>query len=194
MTATTIGRLVWNRHMIRNNVLPEGVQFSTDNKTALADGAGIELYYGGDVIATASANYVAPISHPALGLYSADQRVYGANKVTKAIRTTDAATKLHFDAPIDTTYVGVGSRILIKPDTGGPVREFAIVALSNDGDAVDDVTLNNAAMAGSVEFISYKYDFAPLPAKFTMPQGIRINETTLWNASGVLFTLEATQW
>lgn len=194
LTATTIGQLVWNRHMIRNNVMPEGIKFSTDNKTACADGAGIELYYGGDLISTASANKVVSISHPALAAYSKDQRVNGLTTVTKSLRTTDAATKLHFDAPIDTTYVGVGSRVMIKPSAGGPVREFAIAAISNDGDAIDDITLNNAAIAGDVEFISYMADFYNLPAGYVMPQGFIINETTLWNASAVPFVIEAIQW
>lgn len=197
LTGTTLGVFKWNRHQIRNNIMPEGSQISTSTRSALADGAGIELYYGGDVVTTASIRQIVSITHAALlATYGSDHRVYPANNttVTKALVTTDAATKIHFDAPIDTTYVGVGSRVLIKPNSGGPLQEFAIAAISNDGDAVDDITLNNAHVAGDVAYISYKYDFAPLPAGYTMPAGIKINETTLWNASGVLFVLETVRW
>lgn len=197
LTATTLGQLVWNRQMVRNSICPEGLLFSTDNKTALADGAGIELYYGGDIITTASANQVAHVSHPALvATYGKDQRLNAVTgkQITKALVTTDAATKIHVDAALDTTYVGVGSRVLVQPTDKSPVREFAIAALSNDGQTVDDITLNNAHVAGDIRFISYKYDYANLPVGYAMPAGIRINETSLFNNSGVLFVIEAIQW
>jgi hypothetical protein len=95
---------------------------------------------------------------------------------------------------IDEELHDVSGVVLIEPDAGGPIREFSISALSNDGDAVDDVTLNNAHVAGKVRFISYMYDFYNLPVGYTMPMGIRINETTLWNGSGIENIIEATRW
>lgn len=196
--------LHWNRHFIRTATQAEGILWDGNDDedyevTVLTDGNGIEAYYGGDIVTTASANRIVAVSHPALiDTLGCDQKEKGNGVTGAAIAkiTYDSGLYAHFDAPLDTTKarIGVGSRILVKPDSGGPLREFAITVLSNDGDAANDLTLNNAPATGLVRFISYKYDFGNLPAGYTMPMGIRINETSKFNASAVLYVLEAVQW
>lgn len=193
--------LVWDKHMIRAATMAEGILRTTIGAddaglTVLTDGNGVEVYYGGDIIAAQSDNYVIPKSHPAVAaLFGGDQRAATAGTlVDRAIRTSDAATKIHVNTALNTTYVGVGSEILIEPDAGGPVKRFAIVALSNDGTTVDDITLNNAAVAGKIRFIGYKFDYVPAPVGVVMPAGFRINESTYINVNDQRIRMIAEQW
>lgn len=194
------GRLVWNRHMTRMSTTAEGFytdQHDLDADVALkADGAGIIPYGGGDIVSTASANYVVPVSHPAL------VDTYGANHVDTGtlgrIRTWTASSGAagYLNAGVNTTYVGVGSRVIIRPNghNKGQDMEYACVAMSNDGDAASEFTLSDVPIAGEIVYISYKYDFANLPAGYVMPAGIKLNDTSLFNAASNKFILEAIKW
>lgn len=194
----TMNELHWNRQMMRAATHPEGILLQgpsdTDfDRTVLTDGLGVVLYGGGDLIATSSANKVAHVSNPALeALFGSDQRSAGTlGTVNKWI--ADAAAAGHFNVGVNTTYVGVGSRVVIRP-AKGQVREYGIVAISNDGDAASEATLSDVPVDGDVVFISYKYDFANLPAGNVMPAGILINETSAFNSAGKKFLIEAIQW
>lgn len=193
--------LKWNRHFMRNATQPEGILWDGNDDedydvTVLTDGNGIVLYGGGDVVSAASANMVVPVTHPTM------VETYGANhcdtgsmgRISKWTASSGAAGYLN--AGVNTTYVGVGSRVVIRP-TGshrGQDREYGCVAITNDGDAASEFTLSDVPVAGDIVFISYKHDFAPLPVGYTMPAGIIINETGKFNYAAALFVIEATQW
>lgn len=196
--------LWWNRKMKRAATHPEGinVQGASDtdfDRTVLTDGLGIELYYGGDVVSSASANQVVAVTHPALAAtYGADQRDATAGTRVR-LWTKDTTVQGHFNTGVNTTYVGVGSRVLLRNPVGGTNekwQEFGLVALTNDGDATNEADFDNEPPWATAEvgFISYKYDFANLPVGYTMPEGIKINETSRFNSSGNKFLIEAIKW
>ena len=194
--ASTMDQIIWNRNMIRMSTMAEGIQTATSTRSALTDGNGIELYHGGDIVTAASANQVVAVSHPALvKTYGADQR-YATDGVVITKWTKDTTVQGHFDQVANTTYVGIGSKMICEMNSGGPLREYAIVAFSSNGEAANETDLNNEPPDADmkIRFLSYMYDFAPLPAGYVMPFGIRINETTLFNASGIECVIEATKW
>jgi hypothetical protein len=110
--------------------------------------------------------------------------------------TASSGAAGYLNAGVNTTYVGVGSRVIIRPNGQniGQDREYGCVAITNDGDAASEFTLSDVPVAGEIIYISYKYDFANLPAGYVMPAGIIINETSKFNAASQLFVVEAIQW
>jgi hypothetical protein len=201
--------LEWNKHMQRSTGPSTGnvgqaIQgiirtTNTDSDWPVQTAAGVSPYFGGDAITTASANYVLPIQHSAfddafgINKYAVDQRDrHTGGTVTKY--TQGSTVRGYFNAPVDTTYVGIGSRVIIQPDGPKAPREYFISHLANDGDAANDITLNAAAPSGQVVFIGYKYDFAQAPAGVIMPVGIAINDTTYLNVSGQIILAEFIQW
>ncbi|MEY4932120.1 MAG: hypothetical protein RLZZ403_440, partial [Pseudomonadota bacterium] len=151
--------------------------------------AGMAPYWGGDQIATASAQWITRADM--VSAYSGDMRAKGASSpVTKWIRDT-TALKGHFDFPISSTYVNVGSLIFIRSDTTGILRQYVLRVLANDGDATDDITLDASVPSGSVERITYFNDFVQAPAGYTMPQGIVITDITDLNVASQRITIIA---
>jgi hypothetical protein len=197
----TLNRLWWNRKMLRSNVCPEGISFAGNDLdadcSAKTDGNGIIPYYGGDIIATAAAQKVVHLSHPALkDTYGADQRFATAG-TTVSKWTKDTTIQGHFNTAVNTTYVGAGSIIIARlVNVEGPLRDFALVALANQGTATNEADLQDEPGAAELDirYISYMYDFANLPAGYVMPQGIIINETSVFNAASQKFLIEATKW
>ncbi|MBU4459120.1 MAG: hypothetical protein KJ579_01025, partial [Verrucomicrobia bacterium] len=68
---------------------------------------------------------------------------------------------------------------------------FSIVAITSDGDATNNVTLNGVAESGAVEKILYLYDLAAAPAGQVLPKGIYLAETAAVNATSELCLIEA---
>jgi len=161
--------------------------------------AGIALYFGRDVITTASANYVIPKQSRELfdsfgvNKYAIDQRDRHTGGTVTAY-TQDSTNTGHFNCPVDTTYVGVGSKVVIEPNGPLSAREYYITAITSDGDASTNITLNAAAPSGTVRFIGYMYDFVQAPAGTVMPIGIAINDVTYHNVSGQQFIAKFIQW
>jgi hypothetical protein len=182
--------LIWNVGMWRSNVSYGGrVQSVLAGTEALLTTAGVNPYWGGDLIATASANYI--IRAEMVAAYNGDQRAKGASSpVTRWTKDT-TALKGHFDFPISSTYVNVGSLIWIRSDTTGILRPYVLRVLANDGDATDDITLDAACPTGAVERITYFSDFVQTPVGVTMPQGIAVADTTYLNVSGEECVIEA---
>ena len=187
--------LDWNRALARHSVYAEGVlTIANGTRSGLTEAAGVARYFGGDLITTAAAHYVVPIEHPALEkTYAVDMRSSsgGTGTITTWTLQTAGNETGKFNYGVDTSYVGVGSEVVVIPDSGGMARVYSIVALANDGNADDEVTLNGPCPSGRVQRISYKYDFANLPAGYRMPAGIVINDTTYFNVASDLFCIEA---
>jgi hypothetical protein len=181
--------LIWNTGMWRN-VLQYGGRFqgALAGDESFETTAGMGPYWGGDLIATASKQWITRADMVAA--YSGDMRAKGASSpVTKWVQ--HSTTTGHFDYPISTTYVNVGSLVWIRSDATGIMRPYVVRAVSNDGDATNDITLDASVGSGSVERITYFSDFVQAPAGYTMPQGIVINDITDLNVDGQLITIEA---
>lgn len=191
-SAADFGLIEWDRLMRLTTQNPEGLKtrYTADGAsggnalvtTVLADGAGVVPYKGGDLVTASAATHLVLAS--SVPEFAGDMRGKLAGQLVTRW-TPGAGNGGHFDAPVDTDYVGVGSRVLI----GG--EEYTIVAIANDGDAGSDVTLNDAAAAGDVGRIGYKADFVNAPAGTVMPAGIYLAETADVNASPELCILEA---
>jgi len=165
----------------------EGVLIDSSGvRTELTHGNGIAIYRGGESFAATQTAYLYRDPSP-------DKRSSGTTGNTVASWTLDTAGNRtgHFDVNIGTSYVGEGSRVIIRESSTQLIKEGFITALSNDGDAANDVTLNEALKSGTVLFIGPMYDYTAIAAKRVMPDGIIINETGTLNASGEMCSIEA---
>jgi hypothetical protein len=155
---------------------------------ALLTTDGVEPYWGGASIATASANYI--VRAEMVAAYSGDMRAKGASSpVTRWVQ--HATTTGHFDFPISDTYVNVGSLVWIREDATGIMVPHVIRALTSDGDATNNVTLDASVGNGAVERITYFSDFVQAPVGFTMPEGIKINDVTYLNVTAQKIIIKA---
>jgi hypothetical protein len=182
--------LVWDDAMARAAIAPGGqvrtalTSADAANFVVLAQNAGIEPYDGGYVVAALSANYLVPAHEAGVG---GDQRDAsgGTGPVRKWTLGNSSNRTGNFNAGVDTTNVGVGSVVEIEG------LRYKVQAISNDGDAANEVTLDRAAPTGVVRFIGYKYDFWRAPVGTTMPRGIIIRDVTYVNVSGQECLLKA---
>jgi hypothetical protein len=185
--------LDWSRNDIRAATAAEGLLRTTigaddTGLTVLTEAAGIVPYYGGTVISTASANYQVPRNMESL--FRGDMRVKTTTDINTWTLDTSASETGHVNTGVNTTYVGVGSLIKIKETSTGLIKTAAIVALTNDGDAANEVTLDRAIGTGVVIKIGYLYDLAAAPKGTVMPAGIYLADTTC-NASAERCLIEA---
>jgi len=174
----------WNKSF-RSAEMLGGISIDDDGAVSpVTIGAGIAPYAGGDYIAAASTVY--------LEKYSKDQRAAGTGGVTsKWILDTPASLTGHFNNPINTTYVGVGSIVQIGREAA-PGRDYAVItALSNDGDAADEVTLSKALGSNEVLYISRMYDYWGVPAGTVTKAGFFLDSTAAVNTSGDMLMFEA---
>ena len=184
--------LYWNRNM-RSAEMLGGIATDDDGaRTPVTVGAGIAPYLGGDLIAAASTIY--------LQRKKEDQRGSGTGGVvTSWVNDTPASFTGHFDNPISTTYVGEGSIVVVGPGVSGNSVVGIITALSNDGDAADDVTMYNrvtgaAISSGQVLGITAMYDYWGVPANTVMSAGFFLDSSAAVNLSGDMVCFRAGTW
>jgi hypothetical protein len=203
--------IVWEDNMQRAVTAAEGIirksVANAPNFTVLTFGTGVAPYYGGDVVPAANTHYLVHKSclvgvrtdSPNIN-YAGDMRGMpaGGGLIGKWTLDTAGTPSGHFDTYVDTTYVGVGSPVWIRPFFGtgyGPIIRTYITAITNGsttyGQTADDVTLAAAVPSGLVAVIGYKYDFIPAPAGSVMPAGLVVNDYTYLNVSGQKNSIEA---
>jgi len=147
-------------------------------------GAGIAAYEGGDFISAASTVY--------LGKVSEDQRAAGTGGViSRWILDTPGSRTGHFDNPVNTTYVGEGSIVQIGKEAAPGRNQAVILALSNDGDAANEVTLSKDLGSNEVLYIGRMYDYWGVPAKTTTKPGFFLDSTAAVNVSGQMCRFKA---
>jgi len=145
----------------------------------LAITAGIRRYDGGDVVSASSLAYQIPVQD------NPDTAGNRAGDIARwTLRHTTNRTG-NFNAGLDTTLCGVGSMVEI----GG--RKYRIVALTNDGDAANEVTLDRAAPSGKVSFVGTKVDWVAAPVGARMPAGFEILDVTHVNEAATTYAFEA---
>lgn len=172
----------WNKHMNRCAEYPEGSEVYTGSTyqqlAELTFGTGIRPYHGGDKMAAASTAYL--VKDDASYTYST---TYG--QIDTWTLDTAGTPSGHFNLEADTTYVGVGSQITIDGYT------YGITAFTSNGEGTDEVTLSEAAPTGSIEYISRMYDYVGAAKDIIIPEGFKINATTVINVSGEMCFFEA---
>jgi hypothetical protein len=186
--AADLAVIDWHKRMRAYATAAEGVRHGITTgawtAAALTLGTGIKLYKGGDRITAEAVTHLVPACMHET--YRGDMRDKGTlGQVNKWTLDTSGAATGHVNVGVSTTYVGVGSAVMIDGFWS------YITALTNDGDAANEVTLDQAAPSGDIEQIRYKYDFVAAPVGMLMPEGIYVAETGACNATSELCFIEA---
>lgn len=144
--------------------------------------AGIAPYRGKHLVTSAEATagtYIAQDPSP-------DKRASGAGAEIDTWTLGSSANRTgNWNAVCSTTYVGEGSRICIDG------LWYTVTAVTSNGEQANEVTLNEAAPSGTIEFIGGMYDFISLTAGKVTPEGFWIDSTAeVLNATGDLSFFE----
>lgn len=199
--------IFWQEDMLRAATGAEGILRAgvgnTPGFALLTLGTGVQPYYGGDVVPAANTHYLVHKSclkavrtdSPNIN-YAGDMRNMpgGTGLISTWTLQTAGSYTGKFDQGVDTSYVGVGSPVFIRPFYGtqfGPVIVAYVTAITNDGNADDEITLSQAVPSGQVTFIGYKYDFIAAPAGMSMPAGVLVNDYTYLNVASQKNIIEA---
>lgn len=148
--------------------------------------AGLTPYVGGDV-GDGTETYLMRDPEP-------NKFAKGAiAEINRWVLDTPASKTGHFNSAVCTTAgpdkVGIGS--VIKIDSGAGVKSYVITALSNDGDAANDVTLDLAAPSGIVTHVGGMYDWVRVPSGVKTSPGIYCAITDTINVDTEMAAFEA---
>jgi hypothetical protein len=178
-------RIEWSRNM-RSIEAFGGQDIDDDGAIApIALGAGVAEYLGGDELAAASTVYIGRMADQ-------DMRNKGTGDVISSwTLDTPASRTGKFNAGVNTTYVGVGSPVRIGYEVTATSEWAYIMALTNDGDADDEVTLSKAIKSGSVLSLGAMNDFSGLPAGTVTKAGFFLDSTAAVNISAQYCMFEA---
>jgi hypothetical protein len=178
-------RLEWSKNM-RSAEAFGGFDIDDDGAIApITIGAGVAEDLGGVDISSASTVYIGRRADD-------DMRDAGTGDVISAWTLDTPANRTgHFNAGVNTTHVGVGSLVAVGKDSFGNAEFAYILAITNDGDAADEVTLSKAIKSGSVQKLGPMYDYVGLPAGAITKSGFFIDSTASVNTSGEMCMFEA---
>ena len=162
--------------------------FDVDDDGAIAPivwGAGVAEYLGGDKLSAASTIYLQRRADE-------DMRDAGSGDVISTwTLDTPASRTGKFNAGVNTTHVGEGSLVAIGKEAFGHAEWAVITALTNDGDADNEVTLSKAIKSGNVLALKAMYDYVGAPSGTITKPGFFIDSTASVNTSGELCMFEA---
>jgi hypothetical protein len=188
MEDADVAKLEWNKNMLRTAEMTAGRLTHTaagllgDPRTVA--NLGVVPYRGGENIAAASTTR--------LVADRADKRDAGTLGTINRWTLGSAANRTgSFNAGCNTTYVGEGSEIVIREDVTRKLIKCALVALTNDGDAANEVTLSEAVKGGEILFIGNMYDYVGAAAGTVMPDGFGITATDVINVANEMCAFEA---
>lgn len=181
-----VAMLEWNINMMRSLEMSSGRLNYTaaglvgDPRTV--SDLGVVPYEGGEAIAAASTAYLKPIEDK-----YRNQKFNQSTGLAITAWTLDTSANRtgHVNAGLDTTYVGEGSLIQIDG------KWYGVHAITNDGDATDELTLSRAAASGVVGFVSPMYDYIGCVAGDITKAGFGLTATDVINVSGELCCFEA---
>jgi len=160
-------------------------------------GAGLGPYRGGDIAASGNTAYLAPFASVYSGKTNNVVAAYAgaAVKVSKWTLGNSGNKTGNFDHEVSTSYVGEGSRVLIRVPGAGVWKDYDVfvTALTSNGEAANEVTLSEAVPSGDVLFIGPMYDYVAANAGQVLPAGFAIYSTAL-SVSGEMIGFEATNW
>lgn len=187
--ATTCLVAKWSRHS-RSAEQIAGVLETQGVSSALANGAGIGRYYGGDMLTSANQTSTAYGEGVYLGFDKKDYRgidiAAGGSVIDSWTLDTAGSRTGHFNEDVAGNYIGEGSEICIAG------KWYVIEAVTaTQGEAANEVTLNEDAPTGTVEHISGMYDLAPIALGKLTPAGFYVKSNTL-NGNDEIMLFEAT--
>jgi hypothetical protein len=190
----------WCAEMLRSHAVahPEGWLYTNGAPAALAVGAGVRQYEGGDLLTSANQTSVGYGEGVFLGWDLADYRAntqYGASSGSINRWTLGSSSNRTGNWNVakvaSGARIGAGSRILIREDSSRLIKEAGISAITSDGEVANEVTLTRALGSGDITFISGLYDMAPIALGKVAPAGFLLSDTTLnVNDEAVMFEAE----
>lgn len=148
----------------------------------LAAGAGIAVYRGGERLTADAADILVPDPTP-------DKRDATGTPVTTFTRTGSKVGK--FNTGVDTTQVGVGSRLVIGDAMSGKKQEYTIAGLTNDGDADGEVTLDRDPGSGAVLALTGMHTHVPAKKGTVTSAGFTLADITNLSETGELLVFVA---
>ena len=148
--------------------------------SALTHGNGVCAYHGGDKLAAASTAYLK--KDPSTDKRSVNTGYDPINKWTLGSTTNRTG---NWNAECSTNWVGEGSRICIDG------KWYTVTALTSNGEAANEVTLDRAAPSGEIQALLGMYDWIGGSAGDVIPAGFQVNATTVINVSGEMVEFEA---
>lgn len=166
--------LMWERKSINGQIYGQDSDADGTKTDCATAGAGCILYDGsGGPLAAADATILRPSE--------ADQANAGTLGRITGWTLGSAANKTgNFNVGCNTATVGPGSRIFMGQ--GKPHQKIArITAITNDGDAANEVTLDIAVPTGAIDKIFAMWDFLPAGAGDVIQKGIRLGATVAVN-------------
>jgi len=183
----------WNRDMRTADQI--GGSYTTTASLRYTVGAGLGPYRGGTIAAAANTAYLVPFASAYSGKTNNLVNAGTLGKIsTWTLGSSDNKTG-NFNYGVNTSYIGEGSRVqIVVPGAGVPtVYDVFVTALSNDGDAANEVTLSEAVPSGSVASIGPMYDYVAAVAGAVIPAGFVIYSTAI-SASAEMVSFEASTW
>jgi len=177
----------WNINMARTGEIAAGIILTAADQTAaaLARTAGIEIYEGGVELTSTQAGTTTYGEGVYLKKDDTDRRASGSgvaiNKWTLGSSTNYTG---NWNAVCSTTYVGEGSTIVIDG------KLYTVQAVSSNGEAANEVTLNAPAASGIIGALTGMYDYAPMVEGDVTLEGLKIDNATL-NVNGQYCLFEA---
>jgi hypothetical protein len=184
--ATTCLLARWDKNS-RSSEQIAGVLETQGVSSALAAGAGIAPYRGGDALTAA----IQTSTTYGEGIYLGwDKKDYRGVDIASGAVAIDTYTQYsgatgYFNTTVTGTYIGEGSEIIIDG------KRYVITTLTGGGDATNEVTLSETVASGDVEFIGGMYDMAPIAIGQVTPAGFSVSSNTL-NGDGQIMEFEAT--
>lgn len=186
--------LDWNKNM-RSAAQVGGIVTASDATqnvyTRLTEGAGVQPYAGGDLLAAAST----------VSLLKTEDVLKQGNLARKGETIAASVTQWTSDTPgsrtgsvnigVNTTYVGVGSVIRVSDPITKKVYESIIMVCTNDGDAADEIETATLIPSGNVEYIGPMYGYIGGAAGQVTRAGFAIKTTGDINSSGEMLAFEA---
>jgi len=157
---TARGLVEWNINMARTVEISDGIEMSAldQQAEAVTRTTGISAFYSpGDRLTSTQAGTITYSDGVYLKKDDKDYRDAGDGLVI-ANWTLGSSTDYtgNWDYVCNTTYIGEGSTIVI----GG--RLYTIQAVTGNGEAANEVTLNYPAPSGIIGYIGGMYDYIPM--------------------------------
>lgn len=166
--------------MFAANAISAGVpaaDLKAQQATLLTVATGVTIFDGGALISAAASSDIIPVKQiPALAGDMRDKGTLG--KVNGWTLQHSGNRTGKFNVGVNTDYVKPGSVICLENG-----RTAIVQALTNDGDANNEVTLDYAAPTGEVRKINFYVDLYNAPVGVVMPPGITLNETASLNSN-----------
>lgn len=185
LVTTDEERLEWSKNM-RGPAAFGGQAIDDDGAiTPVGLGVGIAEYLGGDKLSALSTVYLGRRADE-------DLRDAGTGDVINAWESQVPANRTgKFNAGVNTTHVGVGSVVGIGSEVTAESEFATILAITNDGDGDNEITLSKSVKSGSVLSLGAMYDFIGVPTGTTTKAGFFLDSTAAVNIASQYCMFEA---